>query len=269
MNIVLYKQMLKVYMKSFTNYAVGSAFYILLMFWLYPGIAKNTGAIDQLVNSMPEGVGRAFGLSGFGTAESFISGEYYGLILILLLAIVCVQLSTQLMAKLVDQGGMAYLLSTPTTRAKVALTQAAVLTTGLFLILAVTTLAGFAGSAWFLRGDYPLDASRFTVLNAGAFLLFFAIGGIAFLVSALSNDEKKAAGLSGLITFGFFSLDLVGKFSEDLEWLRYFTIFTLYKPSEIINGTVDLSFSFSVLAAVGLLAFALAVARFRRRDLPL
>lgn len=69
-----------------------------------PGIAKNTSAIDQLVNSMPEGVGRAFGLSGFGTAELFISGEYYGLILILLLAIVCVQLSTQLMAKLVDQG---------------------------------------------------------------------------------------------------------------------------------------------------------------------
>ncbi|GIO86095.1 hypothetical protein J25TS5_30270 [Paenibacillus faecis] len=40
MNIVLYKQMLKVYMKSFTNYAVGLAFYILLMFWLYPASPK-------------------------------------------------------------------------------------------------------------------------------------------------------------------------------------------------------------------------------------
>ncbi|MGV7643050.1 hypothetical protein PJN11_28995, partial [Mycobacterium kansasii] len=86
------------------------------MFWLYPSIAKNTGAIDDLVASMPEGVGKAFGLNGFGTAEAFISGEYYGLILVLILAIVCVQLTTQLMAKLVDQGSMGYLLSAPTTR---------------------------------------------------------------------------------------------------------------------------------------------------------
>jgi len=101
MNATLYKQMMKVNMKGFMNYAFGSAFYILLMFWLYPGIAKNAGAIDELVQSMPQGVGKALGLNGFGSAEAFISGEYYGLILVLILSILCVQVSTQLMAKLV------------------------------------------------------------------------------------------------------------------------------------------------------------------------
>jgi len=269
MNAALYKQMLKVNMKGFMNYSIGSAFYILLMFWLYPGIAQNAKAIDDLVNSMPAGVGRAFGLNGFGSAESFISGEYYGLILVLILAIVCVQLSTQLMAKLVDQGSMAYILSTPTTRGKVAFTQAAVLTTGLLLIIAVTTLAGFVGNAWFLGADYDFDTTRFIEMNAAAFLLFFAVGGIAFLVSALSNDEKKALGISGLITFGFFSIDLIGKFSESLDWMRNITIFTLYKPGEIINGQVDLGVTFSVLAAIGLVSFGLAIAMFRKRDLPL
>jgi ABC-2 type transport system permease protein len=225
MNATLYKQMLKVNMKGFMNYAFGSAFYILLMFWLYPSMAKNTKAIDELVQSMPEGVGRAFGLNGFGSAEAFISGEYYGLILVLILSIVCIQLSTQLMAKLVDQGSMAYLLSTPTTRGKVAFTQAAVLTTGLFLIVAVTTVAGFAGNAWFLGNDYEADTSKFFQMNAAAFLLFFAVGGISFLVSSLSNDEKKALGISGLITFGFFSLDLLGKLSEKIDWVRNLSIF--------------------------------------------
>jgi ABC-2 type transport system permease protein len=268
MNATLYKQMLKVNLKGFMNYAFGSAFYIILMFWLYPGMAKNTKALDELVQSMPEGVGRAFGLNGFGSAESFISGEYYGLILVLILSIVCVQLSTQLMAKLVDQGSMAYLLSTPTTRGKVAFTQASVLTTGLFLIMAVTTIAGIVGKAWFL-GGYEFDTTKFLKMNVSAFLLFFAVGGISFLVSSLSNDEKKALGISGFITYGFFSLDLLGKLSQKIEWMRNISIFSLYKPSEIINGNVDLAATSIILFVIGFVAFGLAIFLFRKRDLPL
>ncbi|WP_276351800.1 ABC transporter permease subunit [Cohnella caldifontis] len=270
MNAALYKQMLKVKLKGFLNFAFGSAFYILLMFWLYPGIARNAKSIDELVRSMPESVGKAFGLANFnGSAEAFISGEYYGLILVLLLAIVCVQLSTQLMAKLVDQGSMAYLLSTPTTRAKVALTQAAVLVTGLFLIMGVTTLAGIAGNGWLLRGDYVFHTGKFLQLNASAFLLFFAAAGITFLVSSLCNDEKRAAGISGTIVFLFFSLDLIGKISDKTDWLRDFSLFSLYRPDEIIGGSANLAVNLPILAAVGLIAFGLAVMLFRRRDLPL
>ncbi|MBO9606833.1 MAG: ABC transporter permease subunit [Paenibacillaceae bacterium] len=269
MNATLYRQMMSVYLKGFLNYAFGSAFYILLMLWLYPGIADNVKAIDDIVNSMPAGVGRAFGLNGYGTAEAFISGEYYGLILVLILAIVCVQLSTQLMAKLVDQGSMAYLLSTRTTRAKVAISQAAVLASGLLLIFAVTIAAGALGKMWFLGDEFPFDMGRFLVMNAAAFLLFFAVGGISFLVSSLANDEKKAMGISGAITFGFFSLDLLGKLSDKLDWLRDVSIFALYRPGEIVNGTAHLALPFVALAAIGLASFALAVALFRRRDLPL
>jgi len=269
MSMTLYRQMVKVNIKGFMSYAFGSAFYILLAFWLYPSLALNTKAIDELVQAMPEGVGKAFGLNGFGSAEAFISGEYYGLILVLILAIVCVQLSTQLMAKLVDQGSMAYLLSTPTTRRKVAFTQAAVLTTGLFIIIAVTTLAGFAGNAWLLGADYEFDIPRFVQMNAAAFLLFFAIGGISFLVSSLSTDEKQARGISGLITFGFFFLDMLGKLSEKIGWVKNITLFSLYKPGEIVNGNEDLAAPFIILAAVGLVSFGLAVTLFRKRDLPL
>jgi ABC-2 type transport system permease protein len=255
-------------MKGFINYAFGSAFYILLMFWLYPGMAKSTKALDELVRSMPEGVGRAFGFNGFDSAEAFISGEYYGLILVLILCIVCVQVSTQLMAKLVDQGSMAYLLSTPTTRGKVAFTQASVLATGLLLIIVVTTAAGFAGKAWFLGND-KFDTSRFVQMNAAAFLLFFAVGGICFLVSSLSNDEKKARGITGLIAFGFFSLDLLGKLSDKTDWMRNITLFSLYKPGEIINGNADLAGACVILVVIGLVSFGLAIVLFRRRDLPL
>jgi ABC-2 type transport system permease protein len=218
---------------------------------------------------MPEGVSRAFSLNGFGTAEAFISGEYYGLILVLILSILSVQLSTQLMAKLVDQGSMAYLLSTRTTRGQVAFTQAFVLTTGLFLIIAITTIAGFVGNAWFLGEQYGLDKSKFMLMNTSAFLLFFAVSGISFLVSSLANDEKRALGISGIIVFGFFSLDLIGRFSDKTEWLRHLSIFSLYKPGDIINGDAGMTMPFTVLALIGIVTFGLAVVLFRKRDLPL
>lgn len=269
MNATLFKQMMKMNLRGFLNFAFGSAFYILLMFWLYPGIATNAGAIDSIVASMPEGVGRAFGLNGFGTADAFISGEFYGLILVLILSIVSVQLATKLMARLVDQGSMAYLLSTPTTRGRIAFTQAAVLTVGLLLILGVTTLAGFAGNAWFLGSEHALNTGRFALLNVAAFLLFFAVGGISFLVSSVAGDERQALGTAGAITFGFYSLDLLGKLSERIEWVRGASLFALYRPASIANGTADVLGPFVILAAIGLASFTLAIFLFRRRDLSL
>lgn len=270
MNFPLYKQMLKVNAKGIMNYAIGSAFYILLMIGLYPGIAGSSKELNDLVKAMPEEVSSAFNLTtGFESAEAFISGEYYGLILVLILSIVCVQLSTRLMAGMVDKGSMAYLLATPTTRVKVAATQALVVITALAVIMGVTTLAGFAGNAWFLGSSYSFDGGRFAQLNLIAFLLFFAVSGLTFLVSCVSNDEKKALGLAGLIAFGFFSLDLLVKISPSLDWMKYFTLFTLYRPAEIVGGQAQWAGISLVLLAAGVLGFALGIVLFKRRDLPL
>ncbi|PAC98243.1 ABC transporter permease subunit [Bacillus licheniformis] len=270
MNLSLYKQMLRTNMKGIMSNGVGSAFYILLILGIYPSIAGNAEDIEKMIKSMPEGFLNAFGFeNGLGNLEDFISGEYYGLIFIVILSIFSVMLSTKLLAKRVDQGSMAYILSAPTTRGKVAFTQAAVLTTGLLIIMAVTTAAGLAGYHLMLGGDYDFNVSRFLVLNLLGFLLFFAVGGISFLFSAISNDEKRALGLSGGITFLFFSFDLLGKLSEKTEWLRSLSVFSLFRPGDIVNGSTDIAQVSLVLAAVGFAAFALSILIFKKRDLPL
>jgi ABC-2 type transport system permease protein len=270
MNSALYRHMMKIHIKGMMNYAFGSAFYILLMFWLFPSFAGNNAALDELIKSLPPGMTNAFNLgSGFGTVEGFISGEYYGLLLVLIVSIFCIMFSTQLMAKLVDQGSMAYLLATPTTRGKVAMTQAAVFVTGLLSIMAVTTLCGFAGYALFIGDLSDFHGAAYLRMNLAALLLFFAVGGIAFLVSSLANDEKKALGISAVLTFGFFSMDFIGKLSEKINWMRNLTYFSLYDPSGIIGGQTETALAWSVLIVIGLVTFAAGIALFRKRDLPL
>ncbi|WNR43272.1 ABC transporter permease subunit [Paenibacillus roseipurpureus] len=270
MNTALYKHMMSIHSKVMMNYAFGSAFYILLMFWLFPSFASNNAALDEMIKSLPEGLTSAFNLgSGFGTVEAFISGEFYGLLLVVIVAIFCILFTTQLMAKLVDQGAMAYLLSVPTTRGAVALTQAAVFVTGLLLIMTVTTLCGFAGYALFIGDLSDFHGGAYLEMNIAAFLLFFAVGGIAFLVSSLANDEKRALGISAVLTFGFFSLDFLGKLSDSIHWLRNLSYFSLYDPSGVIEGKASLSFPWLMLAAIGIVTYAAAIVLFRKRDLPL
>ncbi len=80
--------MMKIQMKSILNYAIGSAFYMILMVWIYPSIAVNTKSLNEFVKVMPESLLKAFGFeNGFGSFESFISGEYYGVILTIILTI--------------------------------------------------------------------------------------------------------------------------------------------------------------------------------------
>ncbi|WP_409272684.1 ABC transporter permease subunit [Neobacillus sp. SCS-31] len=178
-------------------------------------------------------------------------------------------LPTQLVAKLVDHGSMAYLLATPTTRGKIAFTQALVLITGIVLIMALTTISGFTGFYLFIEDASAFHTARFLQLNIGAFLLFFAVGGISFLISSLSNDRKKSLGISGAIAIGFFSLDLVGKISEKIDCLRNMTIYSLYAPSDIVSGTAKLGLSWALLAVIGTFAYFAGIYVFKKRDLPL
>lgn len=270
MNFSLYKQMMKVNLKGMLNYAIGSAFYMILMIWVYPSIEKGAKTMNDIFKVMPAGMLRAFGFeSGFGSFESYISGEYYGVILTIILTIFCVMLPTQLIAKLVDQGSMAYLLSTPTTRGKIAFTQATVFFTGILLIMIITTLSGFIGYGLFIKDEHAFHALKFIQINIGAFLLFFAVGGISFLISSLANDEKKALGISGIIAFGFFSLDMLGKISDKIDWLRNITIYSLFRPSDIVTGKADLIQTSIILSLIGIVTIGIGILIFRKRDLPL
>lgn len=270
MNFVLYKQMMKVNVKGIMNYAFGTAFYMIFMVWVYPSISENSKPLNDLIKAMPAGMTKAFGFeNGFGSFVAYISGEYYGLLLTLILTIFCVMIPTQLVAKLVDQGSMGYLLSTPTTRGKVAFTQASVFLTGIFLIMVVTTIAGFTGVGLFIDDESAFNASRFIQINVGAFFLFFAVGGISFLISCWSNDEKKATGISGVVAFGFFSLDLLGKISDKIDWLRNLTIYSFYNPSDIVSGNTDLVQSSIILGLIGIVAIGTGIVIFKKRNLPL
>lgn len=239
MNKSLFNTMLKNKLKTIVSFTLGSIFYLSLVIWIFPSIAESQG-LNKMLESLPEGFMSAFGFSGgISNMSSFVAGEYYGLLFIIILLINCVSTTTQLIARLVDQGSMAYLLSGGLSRVKIALIQIAVILLSLFIIISITTVSGVIGADIFIEKN-NFNARNFIELNIVTFLLFFVISGYCFLFSCLFNDEKRAIAISGGLSFTFFAIDMVSKISEKLDWMQYLTIFSTFESTDIANGQADI-----------------------------
>ncbi|WP_144701393.1 ABC transporter permease [Fictibacillus phosphorivorans] len=268
MSLPLYLAMMKNHGKMLGGFIYGASAYIVLIIWIYPSIADMKG-FNEMIAALPEGMRKLIGMeNGINSLSDYIAGEFYGMLLLIILMVYVILTSTRVMARLVDQGSMAYLLATPNSRVKVAITQAAVLLTGLALIVGFTTLSGIAASEWLIDG-YQLDVPSFITLNLLTFLVFSSIAGYCFFISSVNNDEKKALGISAGITLLFYMLNMAGKLSEKTEWMLNFTIFKWYDPIKMINNETEALWIGCALGILTFLLFMLSVAAFKKRNLPL
>jgi ABC-2 type transport system permease protein len=269
MNASLFQAMLKINAANIMNYALGVVLYQWLVIWIYPSIASND-SVNDLLKSMPENLLKAMGMEGgINQLNDYLANEFYGLIFVLILMVFSVMNAVQLIARLVDRGSMAYLLATPVSRIQIAVTQAAVLVISLVIISAFSIIGGLLGINWFIDDPGNFDRGNFIWMNVVGLALFLVVGAYSFLCSAIIDDEKKALGVATTITVLFYGADMAAKLSEDLSWLKNLTIFTLYKPAEIAKGTFDVWPATLGLTAGALVLFGLAVAMFKKRDLPL
>ncbi len=268
MSSTLFKWMFRANLKTVFNYTIGMVLYMWLIIYVYPAVSSSS-ALNNYVQSLPSPMQRAVGMEGgIHQLGDILAGDYYGLIYLIILAIFTIGTATKLMANMVDRGSMACLLSTPKSRAQIALTQAAVLVSGLFTICLVTTFGGLAGSVWFIK-DTSLISASFLSVNWIGFLLFAVIGSYCFFFSCLFNNEKRAIGVSAGVTFVFFALNMAGKLSNNLAWMKNISLFTAFDTQSIFHGDVSIVRLSIGLAAAALIIFICAILVFRERDLPL
>ncbi len=112
------------------------------------------------------------------------------------------------------------------------------------------------------------NVQDYFMMNFGAFLLIFAISAIAFFCSCLFNSANNSMAFGAGIPVAFYLLHMMSGFGEGLEFLKYFSINTLYDPYAIVKGG-SFGIQFIVLAIIGVVLYVLAVKVFKEKDLPL
>jgi ABC-2 type transport system permease protein len=112
------------------------------------------------------------------------------------------------------------------------------------------------------------DVQEYLIMNLGAVLLMFATSGIAFFCSCLFNSANNSLALGAGIPVAFYLFQMMSGFGDGLEFLKYFSMNTLYNPRAIVSGDSFL-LQFIVLGIIGIVLYVLAVKVFKEKDLPL
>ncbi len=177
--------------------------------------------------------------------------------------------ANKLIAAQIDRGTMAYILSTPTTRVKVAMTQTLFFIVSLMATFLVTAGGHVIAAKLALNSFTSDDFWLIIKLNLGVLSLGIAFSGICFLASCLFNLSKNAVGVSGGIIGGFLLLSFLPMFSSDLKIFKDFTIVSLYDANSILSGSDDYIIKLIILIIIGVTGYILGITIFKKKDLPL
>ncbi len=239
--------------------------YITVMISMYD--PDNMGAILSMVRLFPKSLMSAMGFSDiFTDFTGYLASWLYGLLMLAFPMVYCIILGNRLVAKLVDNGSFAYLLSTPTSRVKIIVTQ------GLYALLSVLLLSAalFGVGVLSSAAMHPglLNVRAFFRLNATTMLVNMAVMMIAFFFSCLFNESKTAIGFGAGIPVVFLLLNMLGGMSPQARLLKEISIYGFYSPVRLAEGE---AVWMQNLAYIGIIAvlFVGGTLIFRRKRLPL
>lgn len=268
MNRALFRAMMKQNGKKIAKLAVGVSLYEGLLTWVYPVISENP-AVTQIAESLPSTVKTVFGVSEearMDTFEAFISGQFFARIWVMLMALYNIETANELLAKMVDDGTLALLLSTPVPRDEFLATQALVLLSGNALLVFFTLLSLYAGTLIF---GISIDYWRYFRFAMLGFTFYSLMGAYSLFFSALLTEGDVALSFAAGLTLIFYALDVVGGLSDQLSWARRLSLFQSYQPQEMLEGSKDPMGRMIGLGAGTLVCLYVAMKVFDEKDLAL
>ena len=205
-------------------------------------------SLDAMMQSMPE-MFAAFGMSVQATTLiDFMLNYLYGFLLTIFILVLILIVANKLMVRYLDRGAMAYLLATPNSRTRIALT---------------SLEAGFAEALF--PGE--LDMQALMQVNAGLLALWLAMSGLCFLSACLFSNATAALWVGGGLNILFFLMQMVSQVGDKFEFLKNVNPLTLFDYYGLAAGDAS-AVGGAIALTVGAVAlFAVAVAAFDRRDL--
>ncbi|MCD8026273.1 MAG: ABC transporter permease [Clostridiales bacterium] len=214
--------------------------------------------------------------------SSMLNQMYFTIMSLLPILLFIIFAGNALIVDQVDKGSMAYILSTPTKRSAVVITQA------VYMIITPLIMVGCAYVTELIACNViigEVEAVKYAALYGGLYILTEAMAGVCYLASCIFNLSKYALALGGGLNIWFFICSLLGMFGSEnivnvgmgVEELGTFNklsligLFDIDALGTVGSGAVDNSFvpKLIILAAVAVVCYVVGAIRFQKKDLPL
>lgn len=214
--------------------------------------------------------------------SAMLNQMYFTIMCLLPIILFIIFAGNELFVDQVDKGSMAYVLSTPTKRSAVVITQLIYMIITPLIMVGCGFLVRLAATQAF-AGE--VDIAKYAALYGGIYLLAEAMASICYMASCVFNLSKNAMALGGGLNVWFFLCSLLGMFGSETmvsmgigaEMLGVFnnlTIVGLFDAEAlgtVGSGAVDYAFvpKLIVLVAIAVVCYAVGAVRFQKKDLPL
>ncbi len=175
--------------------------------------------------------------------------------------------ATRMPAGETDHGTIDVLLAFPVSRATVYASESVAWMVSSVMLFAGGFLGHFAGAFWTGK-DQPPSMLQLLMFNANLFTLYLAVGGVAWISSAVSNRRGRAAGATFAVLLASMIVSAMASFNEVIARIGFLGLLYYFRPFQIVQGGDWPLQDLLILFIVALAAWITGLCIFRRRDLP-
>ena len=230
------KRELKFNLKSFilwTSILVGI---FLVVFSVYPFIITDDTVknLDEMMKVFPPELLKSFNMDliSINTAYGWLLSEGFMFILIII-GLYSSILGSNILLKEEYDKTIEYLSFLPIKRKNILFNK--IIVSVIYIVSMVFIIGLFNYIALLLSGDF--NQKQYLLLSITPLLIALPLFSLNLLISTFIHKNKKSIGFSLGLVFLFYIINVISELSTKVEFLKYFSIYTLADTRNVIKNT--------------------------------
>jgi ABC-2 type transport system permease protein len=266
MAVNIFRQELKMHLRSVITWSVAITVLILTYLSLFPSFSMQAELLNQMLAKFPPQLLTAFGMTGVNLAT--VAG-YFGFLFLFVqicLAIQAAGYGFSLVSVEEREWTADFLLAKPVGRTRVLTSKLLAALAGLLITDLFVSLASFVSIALFREGKtFEAIPLLVLLLSLVVFQLFFLAVGL--VISLLVKRIRSVTPYAMALGFGMYLLSAFGDLLGEAA-LEKFTPFKHFEPHYILQHAAwDLSLVLISVAVIGI-SLVVSYALYARRNIP-
>ena len=260
------KREFKINLKNFIIWLSILIIMFLVVFLVYPYIITDETVkdMDELMKVFPEELLKAFNMdmTSISTAYGWLKSE--GLMyLLLVIGFYSSILGGNILLKEENDKTIEYLGSLPIKRSTIITSK--VLVSIVYIVLMVFLVGLFNYISLLLSGDF--EQKQFILLSITPLIIGLPFFSINLFISTFMHKTKKTIGISLGIVFISYFLNIISELSSKVEYLKYFSIYTLGDVRNIIDDISINPINILISIGISIIFISLTYIRYNKKEL--
>ena len=262
----MFKRELKVNFKSFIIWVLILIGIFSLAYMIYPSIidSDNIKMMDEMLEMFPKEVLIAFNMdiSSMDSAFGWLKSEGF-VFALLIIGCYASLLGSNIILKEENDKTIEYLISLPIKRKTII--NEKIIVGLIYIVLMVIIFGIFNYIGLSLSGEF--NKKQYLLLSVTPLFSSIVLYFMCIFISTFTNKTKKTFGISLGIVLISYMLQMLSSMSESVEFLKYFSVFTL---ADIRNVIIDIKINpYMIFTSIllSIIFYVSTIIRYNKKEL--